>query len=98
VRDLFDQFCACLNDADIAVITDIYTAGEAPIEGVTREALVAGTSAHGHRDARALESFDALPALIASIAEPGDYVVCLGAGDITKHANALADALTAREA
>lgn len=98
VRDLFDQFCACLNDADIAVITDIYTAGEAPIEGVTREALVAGASAHGHRDARALESFDALPALIASIAEPGDYVVCLGAGDITKHANALADALTAREA
>jgi UDP-N-acetylmuramate--alanine ligase len=93
VRDLFDGFCACLNEADIAFFTDIYTAGETPIDGINRDALVAGAVQHGHRDVRALKSFDDLPRLIAEIAEPGDYVVCLGAGDITKHANGLADAL-----
>ncbi|MBI1366749.1 MAG: UDP-N-acetylmuramate--L-alanine ligase [Alphaproteobacteria bacterium] len=93
VRDLFDEFCACLNDADVAFIADIYTAGETPIEGVTRDALVAGAAAHGHRDVRALASFDDLPRLVAELAEPGDYVVCLGAGDITKYANNLAAAL-----
>ncbi|MFQ5563145.1 MAG: UDP-N-acetylmuramate--L-alanine ligase [Parvularculaceae bacterium] len=93
LRDLFDDFCACLNDADTAFIADVYPAGEAPIDGVDKEALVAGIERTGHRDARALESFDALPDVIAELAEPGDYVVCLGAGDITKYANGLADAL-----
>jgi UDP-N-acetylmuramate--alanine ligase len=93
VRDLFDEFCACMNDADIAFVADIYTAGEAPIEGITRDALVAGAIARGHRNVKALASFEDLPRLIAECAEPGDYVVCLGAGDITKYANGLADAL-----
>lgn len=93
LRDLFDEFCGCLNEADIALITDVYAAGETPIDGVDRDALVAGLEAHGHKDARALASFDALPAVIADMAEPGDYVICLGAGDITKHAHALGDAL-----
>jgi UDP-N-acetylmuramate--alanine ligase len=93
VRDLFDGFCACLNEADVAFLTDIYTAGETPIDGINRDALVAGAVAHGHRDVRALKSFDDLPRVISELAEPGDYVVCLGAGDITKHAGGLADAL-----
>lgn len=93
LRDLFDEFCGCLNEADVALIADVYTAGEAPIEGADRDALVAGLVDHGHRDARALENFETLPRIIADIAEPGDYVICLGAGDITKHANALAGAL-----
>jgi UDP-N-acetylmuramate--alanine ligase len=95
VRDLFDEFCSCLNDADIAFIADIYTAGETPIDGINRDALVAGAQSRGHRDVRALKSFDDLPKLVASLAEPGDYVVCLGAGDITKHANNLSSALEA---
>lgn len=93
LRDLFDDFCACLNDADIAIISDVYAAGEAPIEGADKAALVAGIEGYGHRDVRSLSSFDDLPHLVAELAEPGDYVVCLGAGDITKHANSLADAL-----
>lgn len=93
LRDLFDDFCGCLNEADVALITDVYAAGEAPIDGVDRDALVKGLEAHGHKDARPLESFDALPRVIADLAEAGDYVICLGAGDITKHANALGDAL-----
>ena len=93
LRDLFDEFCGCLNEADIALVTDIYAAGEAPIEGASQAALVEGLEAHGHKDARALSSLDDLPREIASIAEPGDYVICLGAGDITKHANELAPRL-----
>jgi len=97
LRDLFDEFCASMNEADVALIADVYAAGEAPIEGFDRDALVAGLESHGHRQARALDSFDDLPAVIADLAEEGDYVICLGAGDITKHANALAGELKARE-
>ena len=93
VRDLFDDFCACLNEADIAIVADVYAAGEAHIDGADKDALVDGLKAHGHKDARALSSFDDLPGLIAEIVEPKDYVICLGAGDITKHANELAGAL-----
>ena len=95
VRSLFDEFCGCLNEADVAIIADVYAAGEAPIDGVSRDALVSGVVERGHRDARALSGFADLPRLIRDVAEPGDYVLCLGAGDITKHANGLADALNA---
>ncbi len=95
LHDLFDEFCACANEADIALITDVYAAGEQPLEGVNRDSLVAGLESHGHRDARALSSLEDLPKIIADIAEPADYVICLGAGDITKYANNLPDALKA---
>ena len=93
LRDLFDDFCGCLNEADVAFITDVFAAGEAPIEGSSRDALVAGLASHGHRNAKALSSLDDLPKEIAAVAEPGDYVVCLGAGDITRYANELPDHL-----
>ena len=93
LRDLFDEFCACNNDADIVLMADVFTAGEDPIEGIDSDHLVKGITAHGHRDARKLNSFDELPALIKELAEPGDYVIFLGAGDITLHANQLADQL-----
>jgi UDP-N-acetylmuramate--alanine ligase len=89
LNNLMDQFCSCLNEADIAFVADVYAAGESPIEGATRDALVAGAAAQGHRDVRALASFEDLPKAIAALAERGDYVVCLGAGDITKYAAAL---------
>ncbi|MEZ5921373.1 MAG: UDP-N-acetylmuramate--L-alanine ligase [Parvularculaceae bacterium] len=89
LRDLMDQFCSCLNEADIAFVTDVYAAGEAPIEGVNRDAFVAGAAAQGHRDVRALSTLGSLASEIAAIAERDDYVVCLGAGDITKFANSL---------
>ena len=93
LRDLFDDFCGCLNEADIAFVTDVFPAGEDPIEGFDRDALVKGLGRHGHQDARALSSLDRLPQEIAAIAEDGDYVICLGAGDVTKHANALSEKL-----
>src|SRR3712207_1977385 len=92
LSSLMSEFRTCFNEADTVIIADVYAAGETPIEGANRDALVEGLRAGGHRDARALESEDQLPGLIASLARPGDMVVCLGAGSITRWANALPDA------
>ena len=83
LRDLFDEFCACFNDADVVFVADVYAAGEQPIDGATKEALVEGAIARGHKDVRALGSPADLAPAIKPVVEPGDYVVCLGAGDIT---------------
>jgi UDP-N-acetylmuramate--alanine ligase len=89
VESLFDDFCTCFNDADIVFVTDIYPAGESPIVGVDRDALVAGLRDHGHRDVRPLPEPGQLAKLIAAAASPDDMVVCLGAGNITAWAKAL---------
>ena len=89
LHDLFEEFCTCFNDADKVVVADVYSAGEAPIEGVGRDALVDGLRSHGHRNVKPLPGPDALPRLIHEIAGPGDFVICLGAGNITQWANAL---------
>jgi len=89
VSHLFDGFCTCFNDADIVLVADIYAAGEEPVEGVTREAIVAGLIEHGHRNVRALSGPAELAPLVADLAHPGDMVVCLGAGSITTWANSL---------
>jgi UDP-N-acetylmuramate--alanine ligase len=93
LNDLFKEFSTCLHGADAVIVTDVYAAGEAPIEGVSRDALVEGLRIRGHRDARALEGPEALAGEIAAIAKPGDYVVCLGAGSISAWAYALPDQL-----
>ncbi len=89
LKHLFDDFCTCFNDADIVLVADVYAAGEAPIAGATRDALVAGLSAHGHRNALALAQPEELAPLLHDLAQPGDIVICLGAGSITNWANAL---------
>ncbi|HEY8574806.1 MAG TPA: UDP-N-acetylmuramate--L-alanine ligase [Devosia sp.] len=89
LHDLFDDFSACFNDADTVIVAPVYAAGEQPIPGVTHEELVNRIRARGHRDARLIDGPEALAALIASRAEDGDYVVCLGAGNITQWAAAL---------
>jgi len=90
---LFDQFCTCFNDADTVIIAHVYPAGEAPIAGADRDSLVAGLRARGHRNAIALDDSLQLAGLIKGIAKPGDYVVCLGAGNITQWAYALPEEL-----
>ncbi len=89
LHDLFDQFATCFNDADTVIVAPIYAAGEQPIEGVTHDELVLRIKARGHRDARVIDRPEALAPLIASRAQAGDYVVCLGAGNITQWAAAL---------
>jgi UDP-N-acetylmuramate--alanine ligase len=81
----------------VVAITDVYTAGEAPIEGVSRDTLVGGLIAHGHRRALALCGEEGLEALVRAEAKPGDMVVCLGAGSISAWTNALPERLAAGE-
>jgi UDP-N-acetylmuramate--alanine ligase len=92
---LFEQFCTCFNDADAVIVAPVYAAGEAPIEGADRDALVQGLRTHGHRRVVALDSPEKLASLVAGMAQPGDYVVCLGAGSITQWAYALPGELAA---
>lgn len=89
LQSLFNEFCTCFNDAETVVVANVYAAGESPIDGVNRDALVIGLQDHGHRHVIALPDADSLPLLLCSIARPGDLVVCLGAGNITTWAHAL---------
>ncbi|MEO0983211.1 MAG: UDP-N-acetylmuramate--L-alanine ligase [Pseudomonadota bacterium] len=93
LRDLFEEFCTCLNAADHVFIAPVFEAGETPIEGFDHVSLTKGLIEHGHKSVETLEHLDALPAALRAIAQKDDMVVCLGAGDITAHANALADRL-----
>ena len=86
---LMDEFAQAFNDADQVLVTPVYAAGEAPVEGVNAEALVERLKARGHRAAATVESADALAAVLATDAVAGDLIVCLGAGDITKWAAGL---------
>jgi UDP-N-acetylmuramate--alanine ligase len=95
LANLFDDFCTCFNDADIVLVADIYAAGEAPIEGISRDALVAGLIEHGHRNARPLADASELALIVRELAQSGDLVVCLGAGSITSWANSLPGELAA---
>lgn len=90
---LFDDFCTCFNDADQVIIADVYAAGEDPIQGASKQALVDGLLRSGVQNATILPSPDALAQMIFEAARPNDMVVCLGAGDITKWAHALPDQL-----
>ena len=94
LSSLFDEFCTCFNDADVVAIAEVYAAGEAPIKGASRDDLVAGLIAHGHRHASALLDQAGLAELVRHEAGPGDMVVCLGAGTISAWAHDLPSALT----
>ncbi|KQP30871.1 UDP-N-acetylmuramate--alanine ligase [Methylobacterium sp. Leaf104] len=95
LASLFDDFCTCFNDADTVIVAPVYAAGEAPIEGMDRDGLVSGLKSRGHRDAIALQRSEDLAGIVAGRAKPGDYVVCLGAGNITQWAYALPGELAA---
>ncbi|MEL7098590.1 MAG: UDP-N-acetylmuramate--L-alanine ligase [Pseudomonadota bacterium] len=85
----FEDFCSCFNDADVVGIAEVFAAGEDPIEGASRDDLVAGLIRHGHRHARAVVDENDLERLVREQARPGDMVVCLGAGTISAWAGGL---------
>jgi len=89
LANLFEEFCSCFNDADQVIVAEVYPAGEAPIEGVNRDALVEGLLSHGHRRVTPLPGPEALAGIVDSLATAGDLVVCLGAGNITQWAQQL---------
>ncbi|MBC7159820.1 MAG: UDP-N-acetylmuramate--L-alanine ligase [Porphyrobacter sp.] len=93
LRDLMGAFQSAFNDADMVFVAPVYPAGEPPIEGVDSAALVAGLKARGHRFAALVDGPDSLAQQLAAILGPGDIVLCLGAGDITRWAAGLAAAV-----
>ncbi|MCX7296022.1 MAG: UDP-N-acetylmuramate--L-alanine ligase [Hyphomicrobiales bacterium] len=95
LKSLFEAFSTCFNDADAVIVANVYTAGEAPIDGADRDHLVQAMRARGHRQVMALEGPEKLAGLVKGLAKPGDYVVLLGAGNITQWAYALPGELKA---
>jgi UDP-N-acetylmuramate--alanine ligase len=89
LRDLFDEFAACFNQADTALVAPVYPAGETPIEGVDSDELVSRMKAGGHRDARTIAGPQDVAPIVRAEARDGDYVLYLGAGNITQWAHAL---------
>ena len=98
LRDTFEQFCTCLNDAEVAVIAPVYPAGEQAIEGFSRDSYAEALRAHGHRNVHVIDGEADLPGVIAPIAKPGGAIVFLGAGSITQWAANLQAALHVAEA
>ena len=95
LHNLFDEFATCFNDADTILVAPVYAAGEDPIEGVNSQALVERIKTAGHRDARYIADPKEIAPIVKKIAKPGDYVVFLGAGNITQWAYALPNELAA---
>ena len=95
LQSLFEPFSTCFNDADAVIVAEVYPAGEAPIDGIDRDHLVAAVRARGHRQVIALPGSGELAGIVKGLARPGDYVVCLGAGNITQWAYALPGELKA---
>ena len=95
LENLFGDFCACFNDADHVLIAPVYEAGEKPIEGINASSLAEGLRSGGHRSAEAIDGPEVIAEKIAEIAEPGDYVIFLGAGSVSQWAHALPEELEA---
>jgi UDP-N-acetylmuramate--alanine ligase len=95
LQSLFEPFSTCFNDADAVIVAEVYPAGESPIDGVDRDHLVTAVRARGHRQVVPLPGQPQLAGIVKGIAKPGDYVVLLGAGNITQWAYSLEGELKA---
>jgi UDP-N-acetylmuramate--alanine ligase len=95
VRDLFDEFAASFTDADCVIVGPLYSAGEAPVEDVTSEALAEAIRAHSRKEVAAVATEREIAPLLQRVVTAGDMVVCLGAGNSTEWAHALPQALAA---
>ena len=89
LRDLFDLFCECFESADFVGITEVFSAGEEKIEGITQESLVKGITRAGHTNTESIYGLEGLSKFVLSVASEGDVVICLGAGLISNWAHQL---------
>ncbi|MBT5073164.1 MAG: UDP-N-acetylmuramate--L-alanine ligase [Kordiimonadaceae bacterium] len=93
LESLFDEFCACFNDADTVIVAPVFEAGEKPIKGADQKALIDGLQSAGHRGVVKIDGPEELPKVIGALAEEGDLVIYLGAGSVSQWAYALPDGL-----
>ncbi len=96
-KGLFDEFLTCFNDADLLYVTDVYAASEQPIEGVTGSALCRGIHDRGHKAVRFLPDRESIPREVAADLQPGDMLITLGAGDVTRFGPEILQELQKRE-
>lgn len=78
----FDDFARSFYQADLLVVSDIYAAGEEPLEGITSERLVEAIKTHGHKNARYIGSLDDITAALKPELKPGDLLITMGAGSV----------------
>lgn len=88
-KELFDEFVKAFHDADVLLLTDIYAAGEQPMEGITAEALARRIRQHGQKDVTYLADREEVPDHLLRILKAGDIVLTLGAGNIWQTGEAL---------
>jgi UDP-N-acetylmuramate--alanine ligase len=93
VKDLFEDFASCLDDADSVIVGPLYSAGEAPVVGIDNMTLAAAIARHGHGSVTAVDCEADIAPAIRSVARPGDMVLCFGAGNSTDWAHALPERL-----
>jgi UDP-N-acetylmuramate--alanine ligase len=86
---LFDEFTRAFNKADVLLVTEVYPAGEKPIEGASGQALAEAIRAHGHRAVSFVHDKRNIARALLDVVEPGDLVIALGAGDINASAREL---------
>ncbi|MFT3921275.1 MAG: UDP-N-acetylmuramate--L-alanine ligase [Myxococcales bacterium] len=80
----FDELTRAFNRADVLFLTDVYAAGEEPIEGADSAHLTQAIRAHGHRDVTLVPQVSDLVQALADRVQPGDIVITMGAGNITR--------------
>ncbi len=96
VQALFDEFCRAFHQADLLLVTEIYPAGEEPIEGVSGKKLADGIKEHGHRDVRFVGGLEEVPGIVEREIREGDLILTLGAGSVTTLSERLAEMVRAR--
>jgi UDP-N-acetylmuramate--alanine ligase len=94
---LFEEFTRAFNNADVLFLADIYAAGEKPVPGLDSDKLARAIHDHGHHAVRYVKDRAVMASEIARIAQPGDVVIALGAGDINKILASVAAELQARD-
>ncbi len=84
-RDFHEEFGRSFLNADVLVVTEVYPAREEPIQGINGELVVNDAKAFGHKEAYYVPDKKQLPGFLMKTKQPGDIVVTLGAGDISKY-------------
>jgi UDP-N-acetylmuramate--alanine ligase len=95
VQHLAEEFAECFRDADLVLVKEICAAGEAPVEGVTREALVSGVASRHPGVVKGVWRDEDVIAFVRKEGRPGDLVLCMGAGPITAFAKRLYEEMAA---